>query len=331
MIGQTLKLRVASLQDIAPGLRHLRLVAVDGAPLPPTGAGAHVQLSLPGAARVHRNAYSLVNVPGSRSAYDLIVRRVPTSRGGSAAVHERLQVGDVVEALWPGNLFAPVRKASRHLMIAGGVGITPFLSYVQDATVRQAGFSLHVCCRESEQDVFAPWLGASAGTDTGGTGATASAGADVQFHWNAEGRRLDIATLLAAQPAGTHLYVCGPESLNTAVLQAAEEAGWPASQVHTEHFGGAQTGGTAFEAVLQKSGIRVQVAEDESLLEAIERVGVAAPCLCRGGACGVCALPVLSGEPEHRDHFLSAAERASQKLVMPCVSRARSASLVLDL
>jgi ferredoxin-NADP reductase len=316
MIGQTLKLRVASLQDIAPGLRHLRLVSVDGAPLPPTGAGAHVQLSLPGAARVHRNAYSLVNAPGSRSAYDLIVRRVPTSRGGSAAVHERLQVGDMVEALWPGNLFAPVRKASRHLMVAGGIGITPFLSYVQDATVRQAGFALHVCCRESEQDVFAPWLGSTEG---------------VQFHWNAEGRRLDIATLLAAQPAGTHLYVCGPESLNSAVLQAAEAAGWPASQVHTEHFGGAQTGGTAFEAVLQKSGIRVQVAEDESLLEAIERVGVAAACLCRGGACGVCALPVLDGEPEHRDHFLSAAERASQKLVMPCVSRARSASLVLDL
>lgn len=316
MIGQTLKLRVASLQDIAPGLRHIRLVAVDGAALPPTGAGAHVQLSLPGATRVHRNAYSLVNAPGSRSAYDLIVRRVPASRGGSAAVHERLLVGDVVEALWPGNLFAPVRKASRHLMIAGGIGITPFLSYVQDASVRQAGFALHVCCRESEQGVFAPWLGSTEG---------------VQFHWNAEGRRLDIAALLAQQPAGTHLYVCGPESLNTAVLQAAEAAGWPASQVHTEHFGGAQTGGTAFEAVLQKSGIRVQVAEDESLLEAIERVGVAAACLCRGGACGVCALPVLDGEPEHRDHFLSAAERDSHKLVMPCVSRARSASLVLDL
>lgn len=316
MIGQTLQLQVQGVQDIAPGLRHLRLVSADGAPLPPTGAGAHVQLSLPGAVRLHRNAYSLVNAPGSRSTYDIIVRRVPTSRGGSAAVHERLQQGDVVEAQWPGNLFPPQRKASHHLLIAGGIGITPFLSYVQDASVRRAGFALHVCCRESEKNVFAPWLGSAAG---------------VQFHWNAQGHRLDIAALLASQAAGTHLYVCGPESLNSAVLQAAEAAGWPASQVHTEHFGGAQSGGTAFEAVLQKSGIRVQVGEDESLLEAIERMGVAAPCLCRGGACGVCALPVLAGEPEHRDHFLSAAERASHTLVMPCVSRARSASLVLDL
>jgi len=316
MIGQTLSLQVHSLQDIAPGLRHLRLTSTDGAPLPPTGAGAHVQLSIPGATRTHRNAYSLVNAPGSRSAYDIIVRRVPASRGGSAAVHARLKVGEVVEALWPGNLFPPQRKAGRHLMIAGGIGITPFLSYLQDAGVRQAGFALHVCCRASEKDVFAPWLKSTEG---------------VQFHWNTDGHRLDIAALLAQQPAGTHLYVCGPEALKTAVLQAAEAAGWPASQVHTEHFGGAQTGGTPFEAVLQKTGIRVKVGEDESLLEAIERMGVNAPCLCRGGACGVCVLPVLDGEPEHRDHYLSAAERASQKLVMPCVSRARSTHLVLDL
>jgi ferredoxin-NADP reductase len=316
MIGQTLKLQVQHLQDIAPGLRHLRLVSADGTPLPPTGAGAHVQLSIPGAARTHRNAYSLVNAPGSRSAYDIIVRRVPTSRGGSAAVHERLQMGDVLEAQWPGNLFPPQRKAGRHLMVAGGIGITPFLSYLQDAAVRQAGCALHVCCRESEKDVFAPWLKSAEG---------------VQFHWNAEGHRLDIAALLARQAAGTHLYVCGPEALNSAVLQAAQDAGWPASQVHTEHFGGVQAGGTPFEVVLQKTGIRVQVGEDESLLEAIERMGVIAPCLCRGGACGVCALPVLDGVPEHRDHYLSADERASQKLVMPCVSRARSAHLVLDL
>lgn len=316
MIGQTLILKVIALQDIAPGLRHVQLAAADGALLPPTGAGAHVQLSLKGAARLHRNAYSLVNTPGSRSHYDLIVRRVPTSRGGSAAVHERLQAGDTLEALWPGNLFAPVQGARKHLLVAGGIGITPFLSYVQDLSVRRAGFELHVCIRASEQGVFAPWL---------------EGVPNVHFHTNTGGQRLDIPALLAGQEAGTHVYVCGPESLNAAVLQAAEVAGWPASQVHTEHFGGAQSGGPAFEAVLQKSGIRVQVGEDESLLDAIERMGVQANCLCRGGACGVCVTPVIAGEVEHRDHFLSAAERASHRLVMPCVSRARTAQLVLDL
>ena len=98
-----------------------------------------------------------------------------------------------------------------------------------------------------------------------------------------------------------------------------------------ERTGAALVGGEAFRAFLAKSGIEVQVGEDESLLDAIERAGVAAPCLCRGGACGVCAAPLLEGEAEHRDHFLSPAERESGRLIMPCVSRAKGGRLVLDL
>jgi len=316
MNGSSLQLRVVAAATLSPSLRHLQLASADGAPLPPTGAGAHVLFNLPGAGRAHRNAYSLVNAPGSRSRYDIIVRRVAASRGGSVAVHERLQVGDALQAQWPANLFAPVRGARRHLMIAGGIGITPFLSYLQDGAVRQAGCELHVCCREEERGVFAPWLPADA---------------PVAFHWDADGHRLDIAALLARQPAGTHLYVCGPSELNASVLGAAVAAGWPAHQVHTEHFGSGASGGTAFEAVLKKSGVAVQVAEDESLLEAIERIGVAAPCLCRGGACGVCVTPLIEGEAEHRDHFLSPADHAAGQLIMPCVSRSRGARLVLDL
>ena len=176
--------RVVAAATLSPSLRHLQLASADGAPLPPTGAGAHVLFNLPGAGRAHRNAYSLVNAPGSRSRYDIIVRRVAASRGGSVAVHERLQVGDALQAQWPANLFAPVRGARRHLMIAGGIGITPFLSYLQDGAVRQAGCELHVCCREEERGVFAPWLPADA---------------PVSFHWDADGHRLDIAALNAPE------------------------------------------------------------------------------------------------------------------------------------
>jgi ferredoxin-NADP reductase len=266
--------------------------------------------------RTWRNAYSLVSRPGARDAWEIIVRRVPTSRGGSAFIHERLKAGDRLVAGWPGNLFAPVRIARHHLMIAGGIGITPFLSYLAEFGFTGAGHALHVCCRETEKDVFAPWLGSSQA---------------VAFHWDADGHRLDIPALLASQPAGTHLYVCGPAAMNDEVMAAAAVAGWPASHVHCEHFGSALSGGEAFRAFLVRSGIELEVAEDESLLDAIERAGVAAPCLCRGGACGVCATPLLEGEAEHRDHFLSAEERAAGRLIMPCVSRARAGRLVLDL
>lgn len=62
-----------------------------------------------------------------------------------------------------------------------------------------------------------------------------------------------------------------------------------------------------------------------SLLEAIEAAGVDAPYLCRGGACGRCELEVVctDGNLQHHDHYLSDAEKAAGKKIMPCVSRAK--------
>ena len=103
--------------------------------------------------------------------------------------------------------------------------------------------------------------------------------------------------------------------------------GWPASHVHREDFGAA--GGAPFTLRLARSGIEIPVGAEQTMLAAIEAAGIDAPSLCRGGACGVCMVPVLDGIPEHRDHYLNPAERAS--FVMPCVSRSKTATLVLDL
>lgn len=313
--GDKLQLRIAAIDDLFPGLRHLTLVDAAGGLLPPAATGAHIQLILKGEKREYRNAYSLISKPGSQGTYEIIVRQVPESRGGSAFIHSQLKVGDELSSSWPGNLFAPARSASRHLLIAGGIGITPFLSYIADFNSRGTPYELHLCCRAEEKDVFAPWL----------PDATR-----VNAYWNAEGHRLDIPALLASQKPGTHLYVCGPEFLNEEVLSAAQAMGWPASHVHCERFGGNALGGEVFRAVL-KTGKTVEVGANESLLEALERQGIEVPCLCRGGACGVCKTEVLAGEPEHRDHFLDEAEKASGRYIMPCVSRAKSADLTLNI
>jgi ferredoxin len=114
-----------------------------------------------------------------------------------------------------------------------------------------------------------------------------------------------------------------------AVEAAAAALGWPQSHVHREDFGAA--GGEPFVVRLTSSGREIAVAGDQTMLEALEAAGIDAPSLCRGGACGVCIMPVREGTPEHRDHFLSEAERAAGCHVMPCVSRSRSATLVLDI
>jgi ferredoxin-NADP reductase len=186
MIGDTLLLQVAAVTDIAPGLRHLRLVAADGGKLPPAAAGAHVQLCWK--APAHLAATPTPGQPARRprclgdhrapGAPPAVARPSSTNSSRPATAGGRLA----------GQPVRPVRTARHHLMIAGGIGITPFLSYLAEFG-SPAPMPLHVCCRETEKDVFAPWLGGSPA---------------VAFHWDADGHRLDIPALLAAsRPAPT--------------------------------------------------------------------------------------------------------------------------------
>jgi ferredoxin len=141
-----------------------------------------------------------------------------------------------------------------------------------------------------------------------------------------------VERLLSTQPLGTHVYVCGPAGLINHVVTTARNCGWPGSHIHWEQFA-APPVGDAFEVFLARAKRTVRVPPDQSLLESIEAAGVEVPYLCRGGVCGFCQTRVLEvdGELLHNDHFLSEAERASGKTIMPCVSRARCRSLLLDL
>jgi len=310
MENQTLTLVVADAALVAPGLRRVHLQAADGSRLPPAAPGAHITLMLPGGLR---NSYTLVSADPERG-YHLIVRRAERSRGGSRHIHDGLCPGDVVEATVPHNLFALHSQAKKHLLIGGGIGVTPLLSFVARLRETAAQFELHHIANPAETAVFADLLAARAGE---------------RIHVHAGRGDFDLSALLAAQPLGTHVYTCGPSGLMDSVEGAAAAHGWPSSHVHREDFGAA--GGEPFLLRLARSGIDIPVAGDQTMLEAIEAAGIATPSLCRGGACGVCVLPVREGDPEHRDHFLSAAERAAGCHVMPCVSRSRSATLVLDI
>jgi len=313
----TFPVRVREITALAPTLKRFSFEPAHGGAFPTAPAGGHVMLTLRDGSRVMKNAYSLVSPPSERARYDIIVRKVAQSRGGSAFLHGAVKPGDVLEMALPVSLFPIAATARKHLLIAGGIGITPMLSFLPEMKARGARVELHQLAAADEVDVFerlvAPYRGEADIRVIGGGRAA-----------------FDLAGLLARQPLGTHVYVCGPHSLMDAVTTTAAALGWPKGKVHKESFGAAG-GGLPFKAVLQRSGIEVEVGANQSLLEAIEAAGVAAPCLCRGGACGECATPVIDGEVEHRDDFLSAEEKAAGRLVMTCVSRARGPRLVLDL
>ncbi|WP_171074605.1 PDR/VanB family oxidoreductase [Nonomuraea basaltis] len=311
-LDMTLVVQDADL--VANGIRSLRLGRPDGGPLPRYVPGSHLVVEC-GDGR--RNAYSLTGSGTASTEYRISVLHKPDGRGGSSWMH-RVPVGDTVRVTAPRSAFAPVATARRHLLIAGGIGVTPLLSHTRAAAEWGRPFTLlygyrpgagahldelrELCgTRLREFPEQAPFIGA-------------------------------LRQELRRQPLGTHVYVCGPGGLIDAVCEMARDAGWPDERVHAERFSADDLDpGVPFTARLARSGRAVGVPTGVSLLDALEKAGIAVPNMCRQGVCGECRVGVRTGRAEHRDLFLSAAERAAGDSVMCCVSRSLDEELELDL
>jgi ferredoxin-NADP reductase len=317
--ADTLSVQVVAAEQITPQVKHFRLVPVAGGMLPAFSGGSHVIVVMRTANRVYRNPYSLMSSPASLGHYEISVRRMDESRGGSHFMHDEVRVGSVLEIAHPVNLFPLDKIARKHLLVAGGIGITPFIAHLADLRAGIVPYELHYAARTPEDAAFREQL-------------EQSESGRVRMYYRSEGRRIDFHSLLSQQPLGTHLYVCGGTAIVKNAVDAAKACGWPDSHVHWEQFS-APPPGDAFDAYLARSNLSVHVLPDQTLLESIEAAGVEVPYLCRGGVCGFCRTEVMAveGDLVHNDHYLSADERASGKAIMPCVSRARCKKLVLNL
>jgi ferredoxin-NADP reductase len=314
-----LQVRVADVATVAENIKHFRLQSVDGSPLPPFSGGSHVVVSMNHEARRIRNPYSLMGSTLDRSRYEITVLKTVDSRGGSTFMHDWVTPGTQLIISHPVNLFPIDHRGRKHILIAGGIGITPLIPMAEQLALWNRPFELHYAMRDAARGAYAERL-------------KAAFGERVQLYRNSEDERIPVASLLERQPLGTHLYVCGPERMIEAVLDGARAAGWPNENVHAERFVG-PPGGAPFLVRLARAGITVQVGEHQSVLEAIEAAGVEPPYLCRGGACGQCETTVVScdGSLLHNDHYLSPRDRESGIKIMICVSRLRGRELVVDL
>jgi ferredoxin-NADP reductase len=317
--AQTLAVEVVGIEQVTPLIKHFKLAPLDGGSLPAFSGGSHIIVVMQGAGRVHRNPYSLLSAPHQLDTYEIGVRRMEESRGGSHYMHDTVKVGSRLEIAHPVNLFGLDKIARKHLLIAGGIGITPFLAQLEDLHDDGVPYELHYSVRSSEHAAFLRRL-------------QTREGARLHMYYDSDAQAIPFEALLANQPLGTHVYVCGPAGMIKHVISTAQACGWPDSHIHWEQFS-APPVGDAFEVFLARSNISVQVPPDQSLLESIEAAGVEVPYLCRGGVCGFCHTRVLEldGELQHNDHFLSDADKLKAKSIMPCVSRARCKRLVLDL
>lgn len=306
-----LPLVVRAIEREAPSIVSVRLEHPDGSPLPAWQPGAHVDVQL---ITRHERQYSLCGDPADAGAYRIAVHREARSRGASSYVHDFLRVGSRVHVRPPRNLFA-LDAAPTHLLLSAGIGITPILAMARHLAATGASWRMVHAVRRRADVPF--------------TGELAELGDRVRVHASDEAGRLDLAAELAGIAPGTRVSACGPAGFVDALLAHAPELPEGAA-IHTERFAPkpvAHRPNEPFTVVCARSGTRVEVPAESTMLQALEGAGVPVRGSCLRGVCGSCALQVLDGEPEHRDSLTT---DDAARTVYACVSRSRTPTLVVD-
>lgn len=319
MNEQLLKVQVHKRQLQGDGVVVLDLIPVGGARLPAFEAGAHVDIHIaPGLVR----QYSLCSDPADNAVYRLGVLRDPASRGGSTGVHDTLLEGAEVQISAPRNLFPLASEARRSILIGGGIGITPMIAMAYALHARGEDFELHYCGRSRSRSAFLDELRSAAFAER------------VHTHFDDEApeQKLDMDSVLGQAEAGVHVYTCGPSGFMDWVIGESLKHGYADDHIHREYFQvEVDSSGESFEVVAARSGKTVQVAEGQSILEALAGVGIKIEISCEQGICGTCLCDVLEGEPDHRDVYLTDDEKEANDQILVCCSRAKSKKLVLDI
>lgn len=312
---------VESVSRAADGIVKLRLVAPDGRPMPRWTPGSHIDIECGHPERSRQ--YSLCGDPDDVNALEIAVLHEAEGRGGSAWVHAHVKAGDRLKIRGPRNHFHLDESVKKVIFIAGGIGITPVSAMARRANALGIDYTLHYSGRSRASMALVDELAELHGER-------------LVVHAGDEGRRNDLAALLATPDAGAQIYACGPGRM-LAALEALCAA-WPEDALHVEHFESTlrtldPAREQAFDVELKDSGIVVHVPADQTVLSALRAANIDVQSDCEEGLCGSCEVRVLAGKVDHRDVVLTRAEREADTKMMTCCSRACSGSsrLVLEL
>jgi ferredoxin-NADP reductase/nitrite reductase/ring-hydroxylating ferredoxin subunit len=316
--GNTLTVLVRRKWTSADGVIGFELADRDGKHLPTFQPGAHIDVHLPnGLVR----QYSITNGPGDLLSYVIGVKAESASKGGSKVLVETVREGDVLAISEPRNNFPLRRDATRTVLIAGGIGITPLLSMARFLDKSSLNYELHYFTRNGESVAFRSELDVLHGQVETHVGMVRDAIRD------------KVTQVLGPYTFANHVYICGPGAMLEMVQEVAVSLGWPDEAVHFEYFQNDKVidNSSAFDIELARSAMTLHVPAGKTILEVMREAGLTVPSSCEQGACGTCLTAVIEGEVDHQDVYLNKTEKASNTCMMTCVSRAKSSRLVLDI
>lgn len=319
--------------------------------LPDYMPGQHIVLRMaaPETGAPVTRCYSLVGTARdpNRKRYTITVRRVDAPAGrddvlpgrASMLVHKHLQTGSKVELQAPkGRFTLPLAPKRPIVMVAGGIGITPFLSYLETLAGSGSSARIHLVYanRNGRSHAYRDRL-AELGKNLPGFSVVSLY--DAPGEGDREGvdfdrvGRITLADMLPDDlNQAPEVYHCGPPPMMLAVETILEQAGHPADLIHSESFGAPLRPRSMklpegpFTVEFRRSGRTLTWRHDSgTLLEFAERAGLALASGCRAGQCESCAVGIIQG----RIQLLSDEVPANQELCLTC-STVPASDLVLD-
>ena len=308
-----MKLRVTDIIQETPSTKTLRFKRTDG-PLPPFRPGQYVNLFADVDGVLTSRPYSISSAPrgeGEGNTLDLTVRDKP---GGFVApfLLNEVQVGDEFETTGPAGSFyhEPLIDGEDLVFLAGGSGITPFMSILRDAfgggTVSPLRIHLLYGSRRPDDVIFGTELAQLAEQHPGLSVSPIISEPPPGYEGligflDAQAIREQVGDL-----TGKTVYICGPNVMYGFCLEALTELGVPMHKIKRELYGPpedvtqepgwpqALDPGTLFEVEVEGRET-IRAVAGEPLLNSLERYGIVVPAVCRAGECSACRTRLLSG------------------------------------
>ncbi|SDD49050.1 Cytochrome P450 [Paracoccus isoporae] len=303
------RLRVAEAAPLAQNILGITLADPAGERLPSWSPGAHVDIVMPDG---ESRKYSLCG-PADAGEWQIAVLRDDLGRGGSRWMHENAGTGATLPVRGPHNHFRLEEDAAHHVLIAGGIGITPILAMADRLKALGKPYALHYAGRNRARMAHLDRVEAE----------HADA---VELHLSDDGTRSDLEKIVADAPAGSFIAACGPARLLDQLDALMSRR--PDLRLRFEHFSSDDSAaelatGQAFDVECTDSDLSLHVPQDRSLLQVLRGAGLDVPSDCEEGLCGSCEVVVEEGQIEHRDRVLTAVERAAGDRIITCCSRGR--------
>lgn len=312
---------VSSVLEEAKGVRTVALSAEDGGMLPDYLPGQHITIHVPGLGDGGTTrAYSLVGAATEekRRTYTISVRhqRGITPNGEefegvmSAHLHRALEIGHRVSLRAPSGTFVlPVTSKQPVVMFSGGIGITPFISYLESLL--------------AEREAPEVWLfNANLNSVThafrrrlGWLQKRLPSLHTVDCYSNPDDelieRDFDMQGFLTADVVAENLiqrrarfYFCGPEPMMNAITAGLIARGVPPFDIFKEVFRSPSKPrldpSQKFVVQFMRSDIEAEWTPDKgSLLNFAESLGISMPSGCRVGQCESCTVRIAAGKVDH--------------------------------